>query len=83
MWQNHIERILAGWVDELGVPIYRGREVTGFVQDDTGVDVAMSDGSTLRAEHRVGCDDGRSVMRKTAGIDFGWGARSRRGPPRS
>src|SRR5436190_9245638 len=39
LWQNHIERILAGWVDELAVPIYRGREVTGFAQDDTGVDV--------------------------------------------
>src|SRR5579871_3380263 len=30
LWQNHIEPILAGWVDELAVPIYRGREVTGF-----------------------------------------------------
>ena len=44
LWQNHIERILAGWVDELAVPIYRGREVTGFAQDDTGVDVELSDG---------------------------------------
>src|SRR6185437_530402 len=34
LWQNHIERILAGWVNELGVPIYRGREVTDFVQDE-------------------------------------------------
>src|SRR4249920_2473289 len=41
--QNHIERILAAWVDELEVPIYRGREVTSFAQDDTGVDVALSD----------------------------------------
>src|SRR5436190_21295737 len=39
LWQNHIERILAGWVDELRVPIYYGSEVTGFTQDDTGVDV--------------------------------------------
>src|SRR6188474_2828701 len=38
LFQNHIERILAGWVDELGVPIHRGREVTGFAQDDAGVD---------------------------------------------
>jgi 3-(3-hydroxy-phenyl)propionate hydroxylase len=44
LWQNHIERILAGWVDELAVPIYRGREVTGFAQDDAGVDVELSDG---------------------------------------
>src|SRR5215204_3320586 len=73
LWQNHIERILAGWVDELGVPIYRGREVTGFAQDDTGVDVDVSDGQRLRAEYLVGCDGGRSVIRKAAGIEFpGW-----------
>ena len=60
LWQNHIERILAGWVDELAVPIYRGREVTGFAQDDTGVDVELSDGQSLRAEYLVGCDGGRS-----------------------
>jgi 2-polyprenyl-6-methoxyphenol hydroxylase-like FAD-dependent oxidoreductase len=73
LWQNHIERILAGWVDELGVPIHRGREVTGFAQDDAGVDVRLSDGETLRAEYLVGCDGGRSVVRKAAGIEFaGW-----------
>jgi 2-polyprenyl-6-methoxyphenol hydroxylase-like FAD-dependent oxidoreductase len=70
LWQNHIERILAGWVDELAVPIYRGREVTGFAQDDTGVDVELSDGSSLRAEYLVGCDGGRSLIRKAAGIAF-------------
>src|SRR4051812_15315072 len=58
LWQNHIERILADWVGELGVPIYRGREVTGFAQDDTGVDVALADGPALRAEYLVGCDGG-------------------------
>ena len=47
LWQIHIERILAGWVNELAVPIYRGREVTGFTQDDTGVDVELSDGQSL------------------------------------
>ena len=71
--QNHFERILAGWVGELGVPIARGREVTGFVQDDTGVDVELADGSPLRAQFLVGCDGGRSVIRKAAGIEFpGW-----------
>jgi 2-polyprenyl-6-methoxyphenol hydroxylase-like FAD-dependent oxidoreductase len=71
--QNHIERILGGWVGELGVPIYRGREVTGFEQDDTGVDVAVSDGLSLRAQYLVGCDGGRSLIRKAAGIEFpGW-----------
>ncbi|MEP7122772.1 MAG: FAD-dependent monooxygenase [Byssovorax sp.] len=71
--QKHIERILAGWVDELGVSIYRAREVTGFEQDDTGVDVALGCGQSLRAEYLVGCDGGRSLIRKTAGIEFpGW-----------
>jgi 3-(3-hydroxy-phenyl)propionate hydroxylase len=71
--QKHIERILAGWVAELGVPILYGCEVTGFVQHDTGVDVALADGRTLRAKYLVGCDGGRSFVRKTAGIDFpGW-----------
>jgi 2-polyprenyl-6-methoxyphenol hydroxylase-like FAD-dependent oxidoreductase len=73
LWQNQIERILAGWVDELAVPIYRGREVTGLAQDDTGVDVALSDGRSLRAGYLVGCDGGRSLIRKAAGIAFpGW-----------
>ncbi len=73
LWQNHIERILAGWVEELEVPIYRGREVTGFAQDDTGVAVELSDGPSLRAEYLVGCDGGRSLVRKEAGIEFpGW-----------
>jgi 2-polyprenyl-6-methoxyphenol hydroxylase-like FAD-dependent oxidoreductase len=73
LWQNHIERILAGWVDELGVKIYRGREVTGLTQDDTGVDVALSDGQSMRAQYLVGCDGGRSLVRKAAGIEFpGW-----------
>lgn len=75
LWQNHIERILAEWADELEVPIHRGREVTGFTQDATGVDVELSDGTTLRATYLVGCDGGRSLIRKTAGIDFpGWDA---------
>jgi 2-polyprenyl-6-methoxyphenol hydroxylase-like FAD-dependent oxidoreductase len=75
LWQNHIERILAGWVGELAVPIYYGIEVTGFEQDDTGVDVELSDGQSLRAQYLVGCDGGRSLVRKAAGIEFpGWDA---------
>src|SRR5918995_1702866 len=73
LWQNHIERILAGWVGELAVTIYRGRDVTGFAQEDAGVDVELSDGEPLRAQYLVGCDGGRSLIRKAAGIDFpGW-----------
>src|SRR5262249_26470316 len=70
LWQNDIERILAGWVGELEVPIHRGREVTGFTQDDAGVDVELSDGPSLRAQYLVGCDGGRSLIRKAAGIEF-------------
>jgi 2-polyprenyl-6-methoxyphenol hydroxylase-like FAD-dependent oxidoreductase len=71
--QNRIEPILAGWVDELGVPILRGRDVVGFTQDDAGLVIALSDDTSLRAEYLVGCDGGRSLIRKTAGIAFlGW-----------
>ena len=70
LWQSEFEPILANSVEELGVPIIRSREVTGCVQDDTGVDVEMADGASLRAEYLVGCDGGRSVIRKAAGIDF-------------
>jgi 2-polyprenyl-6-methoxyphenol hydroxylase-like FAD-dependent oxidoreductase len=73
LWQNHIERILADWVGELAVPIYRGREVTNIAQDRIGVDVELSNGQCLRAGYLVGCDGGRSLIRKAAGIDFpGW-----------
>jgi len=73
LWQNRIEAILAGWVGELEVSIYREREVTGFAQDGSGVDVELADGESLRAAYLVGCDGGRSVVRKAAGIDFpGW-----------
>ena len=73
--QKHIERILAEWVTELGVPILYGRELTGFTQHDAGVDVAIADVRSLRAKYLVGCDGGRSLVRKRAGIDFpGWDA---------
>ncbi|MDQ3714938.1 MAG: FAD-dependent monooxygenase [Actinomycetota bacterium] len=73
LWQNHIERILAGWVGELEVTIHRGREVTGIAQHDTCVDVELSDGESLRADYLVGCDGGRSLVRKAAAIEFpGW-----------
>jgi 3-(3-hydroxy-phenyl)propionate hydroxylase len=73
LWQSHFERILAAWLGELGVPIYREREVTGFAQDNTGVDVEISDGRTLRADYLAGCDGGRSLIRRAAGIEFpGW-----------
>lgn len=73
LFQERIERVLAAWVSELAVPIYREREVTGFAQDETGVDVELGGGRSLRATYLVGCDGGRSLIRKRAGIDFpGW-----------
>lgn len=75
LWQNHIERILAGWVRELGLPIQYGTEVTAISQDADRVDVTLSDGRSLRARYLVGCDGGRSLVRKAAGIGFpGWDA---------
>ena len=62
LWQSHFERILGAWVDELGVPITRERELTGFAQDGAGVDVELSDGESLRADYLVGCDGGRSLV---------------------
>jgi 2-polyprenyl-6-methoxyphenol hydroxylase-like FAD-dependent oxidoreductase len=46
------------------------RKVTAFAQSDTGVDVTLSDGHRLRADYLVGCDGGRSLIRKAAGIAF-------------
>ena len=70
LWQSQFEPILAGWVDELGVPTLRNCDVVGFAQDDSGVDVDISGGRSLRAEYLVGCDGGRSLIRKAAGVDF-------------
>ena len=75
IWQSQIERIMAAWIAELPVRIHYGCEVTGFAQDDTGVDLELADGRPLRARYLVGCDGGRSVVRKAAGIEFpGWDA---------
>jgi 3-(3-hydroxy-phenyl)propionate hydroxylase len=71
--QSDFERILAGWIDELGVRVLRERDVTGFLHDSDRVDAICADGTTLRTQYLVGCDGSRSVVRKTAGIEFaGW-----------
>jgi 2-polyprenyl-6-methoxyphenol hydroxylase-like FAD-dependent oxidoreductase len=73
IWQNQIEEIMAAWIAELPVRLYYGSEVTGFAQDDSGVDVELSDGRALRARYLVGCDGGRSIVRRAANIEFpGW-----------
>jgi 3-(3-hydroxy-phenyl)propionate hydroxylase len=75
IWQNKIERIMAAWISELPVRIHYASEVTGFARDDAGVDVELSDGRSLRAQYLVGCDGGRSLIRKAADIEFpGWDA---------
>lgn len=75
LFQNQIEPILAGWIEELGVRVEHGREVTGLTQDEDGVEVVFADGEIRRAAYVVGADGGRSVIRKAADIEFpGWDA---------
>lgn len=61
---------MAEWVHELGVTVRYGREVVGFAQDEDGVDVELAGGTSIRTPYLVGCDGGRSAIRKRAGIDF-------------
>lgn len=73
IWQTHTERILAGWLGELGVPVYRGCEVTSFTQNGSAVGIELSGGRSMHAQYLVGCDGGRSLIRRKAGIAFpGW-----------
>jgi 2-polyprenyl-6-methoxyphenol hydroxylase-like FAD-dependent oxidoreductase len=73
IFQNKIERIMAAWIAELPVRIEYGREVIGFAQDRAGVELRLADGESVRARYLVGCDGGRSLIRKLAGIEFpGW-----------
>ena len=73
--QEQTERLLAAWADELDVRIYRDRDVDGIACDDDGVDVTTAQGTRMRARWLVGCDGGRSRIRKLAGIGFpGWDA---------
>ncbi|WP_059014727.1 FAD-dependent monooxygenase [Mycobacterium sp. M26] len=75
LWQSHIERILAQWVDELGVPVHRGCDVIGVAQDENRVQVVLAGGDAIGGRYAVGCDGGRSVVRRSAGIAFdGWDA---------
>ncbi|MBK3641452.1 FAD-dependent oxidoreductase [Streptomyces sp. MBT33] len=79
--QFRTERMLEEWVGKLGVPVLRGREVSGLRQDDDEVVVSV-DGPDGRAEesaaYLVGCDGGRSTVRRLAGIGFP-GTEGRRG----
>ncbi len=68
--QTTTDRLLAERAGELGADIRRGCEVVGLSQDDQGVDAELADGSRLRARYLVGCDGGRSTVRKLLGVAF-------------
>ncbi|MEU9410080.1 FAD-dependent monooxygenase [Streptomyces sp. NPDC048281] len=68
--QVELERILGAHAERLGVEVRRGVELTGFDADDDGVAVHLDGGGTVRAGWLVGCDGGRSTVRKLAGFDF-------------
>ncbi|OBK09985.1 FAD-dependent monooxygenase [Mycobacterium asiaticum] len=70
LFQNHIERLLLEWVDEVGVAIRRGTDVVGIAPGDEGVEVRLASGESLRARYVVGADGGRSIVRREAGIEF-------------
>jgi 2-polyprenyl-6-methoxyphenol hydroxylase-like FAD-dependent oxidoreductase len=70
MPQPVTDRLLAEHAAELGAEIRRGRELTGLSQDGQGVTAELADGTQLRARYLVGCDGGRSTVRKLLGIDF-------------
>ncbi|MEU6984280.1 rifampin monooxygenase [Streptomyces sp. NPDC046324] len=68
--QQITERLLGERATELGAEILRGSELVGLSQDDDGVTVELADGTRLRSRYLVGCDGGRSTVRKLLGIDF-------------
>ena len=70
LWQEKIERGLADWISELAVTLYRGCEMATFVEGSEHVHVQLTDGRKLGSRYLVGCDGGRSLVRKTAGIRF-------------
>ncbi|MFE5565009.1 FAD-dependent monooxygenase [Amycolatopsis japonica] len=68
--QCEVERLLAERAAEVGARLRRGAELVSFTQEETGVTVELADGARVRADYLVGCDGGRSTVRKLAGIEF-------------
>ena len=68
--QTITDRLLTEHAGELGIEIRRGCEVIGLNQDDDGVTVELADGTELRTRYLVGCDGGRSTVRKALGVGF-------------
>ena len=68
--QTTTDRLLAEHATELGAQIRRGCELAGLSQDDGGVSAGLADGAQLRSRYLVGCDGGRSTVRKLLGVGF-------------
>jgi 2-polyprenyl-6-methoxyphenol hydroxylase-like FAD-dependent oxidoreductase len=68
--QTITDRLLAEHAIEVGAEVRHGCEVVGLTQDDDGVTAELAGGTQLRARYLVGCDGGRSTVRKLLGIDF-------------
>jgi 2-polyprenyl-6-methoxyphenol hydroxylase-like FAD-dependent oxidoreductase len=68
--QTTTERLLTEHATELGVELRRGCELVGLSQDDHGVTVELADGTRLRSRYLLGCDGGRSTVRKLLGVGF-------------
>ncbi|HVL57063.1 MAG TPA: FAD-dependent monooxygenase, partial [Burkholderiaceae bacterium] len=80
--QNYLEPVIAQFASSFpGVSVRYGWRLEHFTQDDAGVTATIACGNerqTVRAQYLVGCDGGRSLVRRTLGIEFeGRGALSR------
>src|SRR5690606_30089686 len=70
MPQTVIDRLLAERAADAGAEIRRGCELVGLSQDDHGVTAQLAGGARLRSRYLVGCDGGRSTVRKLVGVGF-------------
>ncbi|MFI0417435.1 FAD-dependent monooxygenase [Spongiactinospora sp. 9N601] len=68
--QDELEAILAARAAGLGVEVRQGCAVTDVVQDDSGASAVLADGQVITGRFLVGCDGGRSVVRKRSGFAF-------------
>ena len=68
--QPSTDRLLAEHAAEAGAEIRRGCELAGLSQDEDGVTAELADGTRLRSRYLVGCDGGRSTVRKLLGVGF-------------
>lgn len=68
--QTITDRLLAEHAAEMGAEIRRGCELVGLSQDEHGVTAGLADGTRLRSRYLVGCDGGRSTVRRLLGVGF-------------